>query len=298
MPQTISEWSSNVRREIRRTILAWLKPSLLEEEISRDRLNTIFRERWEIEDCGIYEMVQERYSAPEDPGRPNFIVWLDMQLDVDWVYKGDLADEANELVTSAEAVQARRCKHLPIEQIVEFKRIVGHAVVSGLQGSNPAAEKLIKEAERFLKDRTVERSRIWTLLNAHFIFVLLVLIVLAIVQLGGNQLSGAGPGLLVTASGGLLGSYLSVIQNANKGKWDAAAGMAAHCTEVATKLVAGLFTGAVVFVLSRSVHAPESIKALTTDYYSQFILGLVSGFSERLIPKVVTHYSAKDFSPD
>ena len=284
----------DVRSEIRKVILAWWKPAVYEEERCRVALNKAFKERWKIEDCELYELIHERHNEPEDPSEPNFIVWLDMQLDVDWLFTQNLDKEAEDLVTQAEAVQARRCKHLPLQQIVEFKRIVGHGVVSGIRGSKAATQKLIKEAEQFLKDRTIERSRIWTLWFSHLVFSLLMLSVLAVMR----HFPVRDLTMVITSGGGLLGAYLSIIQNAGNGKWDAAAGKGAHFVEVGTKSVAGIIAGLIVFVLSRSVHAPDSIKALTADEYSQFFLGFVAGFSERLIPKIIASYSPKDLPKD
>jgi hypothetical protein len=280
--------------------LAWFNPSILAEERCRTELNKAFKERWKIEDSETYELVHERHSEKEEEKKKehNFVVWIDCQFDVDWFFDGNLTQEANELTTQAEAVQARRCKHLPLDQILELKRLVGHAVVSALRGSKATTLKLIKEAEHFLKERTVERSRIWTLWSAHSVLLFFVLLGSAALHFLGTKWKMVDATLLTTASAGLLGAYLSVVQNAGKGKWDASAGRLAHVTEVITKLLAGFLTGAVVFALSKSSHAPNSLKALTTDEHSQFILGFIFGFSERLIPRIVTKYAGKDSQND
>ena len=96
--------------------------------------------------------------------------------------------------------------------------------------------------------------------------------------------------LFLSLQGGMVGAYLSVIQKAGKGAWDAASGVRIHVLEVFTKIFAGCVCGGVAFTLSRSVHAPASIRELTSDPYSLLVFGLAAGLFERVIPKMVSAY--------
>lgn len=151
------------------------------------------------------------------------------------------------------------------------------------------------EAAQFLKDRTVERSRIWTLESAHVIFIFFVGIALILLKLPyiQNLLSATPLEIWFATVGGILGAYLSVIQKAGSGEWDAASGRWIHILEVVTKLAAGAFFGGIAFAISRSVYAPSSAKALTPDNYSIFLFGLAAGLFEWLIPKMISSYSEK-----
>jgi hypothetical protein len=293
------------RRDARRVLLGLFKPRKLEIEEARKTLNQMLKSRWEINDTEVYELIRENHETPEEAATamkpiPQYVVFIDVELDVDWMAKGDLEEEANCLVTQAEAVGARRCKHLPREQVLEFKRLIGHAVVTGIRASKPNSQKLCKEAEKFLKERTIERSRRWTLTSAHF-FALLFGVGLYFFRGALADASPAGSvrlGCWLGAAGGLVGAYLSVVQKAGSGEWDAASGVFIHRLEVFTKLIAGIILGCLAFILSRSAHVPPSIAAITPDSFSLFIFAVAAGMIERLIPKMVAKYSDKTAKTD
>jgi hypothetical protein len=97
--------------------------------------------------------------------------------------------------------------------------------------------------------------------------------------------------LLWTAiQGGIIGAYLSLVQRAGRGEWDAAAGRGLHNIEVLTKLFAGGILGGLAFALTRSVHAPSWVKEITPDGYSALIFGVVAGLFERTIPRIISTY--------
>jgi hypothetical protein len=204
-------------------------------------------------------------------------------------------DEKIEIAVSyAESIGARRCKHMPREQILEFKRLIGQAIVNAFQGAIEQSKSLADGAAEFLKQRTVERSRSWTLVAAHC-FLITFSTVLILYYNAFNSLRFSQPvdyGLLCLAiQGGIIGAYLSTIQKAGRGEWDAAAGYQIHYIEVFTKLFAGGVLGGIAFALSRSVCAPPFLKTVVPDGYSLFILSAAAGLFERLIPKMISTYT-------
>jgi len=152
-----------------------------------------------------------------------------------------------------------------------------------------------------LKQRTVERSRCWTLISAH-VFLVIFSTALALycsVQNTPAFWQSADSYLVLLAiQGGVIGAYLSIIQKAGRGEWDAAAGLMIHSVEVVTKLFAGGVLGGIVFALSRSAHAPPSLKAITPDSFSLFIFGVAAGLFERLIPKMISTYTKSEKTPN
>jgi len=294
------EQSLAFRGELRKLFLGWFSPCTLEREAARTILNATLRDRWAIQDTAVYELVFEEWNEPALQESPNYLVFIDAELDVDWLYDGNLANDRTENVTQAEAAGARRCKHLPLEQVLEFKRLIGHAVVSGIRGSRESSQQLAKEAAKFLKERTVERSRAWTLMSAHLFLLVLVSVLISLPLCLGfiSSPSVIAFGLWLGSFGGLLGAYLSVVQKAGSGEWDAASGIGIHRIEVFTKLLAGTMLGGISFAVAHSVHAPPSIAAISPDSYSQFLFGFAAGLIERLIPKMLTSFSKKDSNAD
>lgn len=292
--------SFNLRSEIRRLVLGWFHPSTLAFEKTRAELNEELRAHWKPNSIDVYELIQENWEAdPEQTGSANpgskdtrFIVFIDPSFDVDWISMADLESRTEHCVSIAESIGAKRCKHLPCEQLLEFRRIIGHAIVAGICGDSEQSCKLSDSAALFLKERTIERSRSWTLSYAHAL-ILGFSAALAPFYLH-DTLFGSSktfPLILSAIQGGVIGAYLSVIQKAGRGEWDAAAGRGLHLLEVFTKLFAGALLGGIAFGFSQSIDAPPSLKGIVPDVYSAFILGLVAGFFERMIPKMISNYS-------
>lgn len=293
------EKSLELRKQARTFILGWLRPSILQNEQSRFELNRCLQEHWKDPSIKVYELIHEDWvpAPPTQPGSTNhsnnFIVFIDPELDIDWTNDRDFSEGQFESISFAESIGARRCGHLPFEQVLEFKRLIGQAIVNAIHGNPKLSRGLAEDAAQFLKDRTIERSRAWTLASAHSLLLaagFLVGLCLAIPPFL-NLFFGTPLGLWFASAGGLLGAYLSVIQKAGSGEWDAASGLCIHVLEVLTKFAAGTLFGGIAFAISQSVHAPASIKALTPDNASLFMFGFAAGFIERVIPKMVSTYS-------
>lgn len=296
--------SLDARNEVRRFFLGWLNPHKLALEKARIDLNVELKEHWKPRTIDVYELILENWdketkddAAGVSERDNDFIVFIDQELGVDWINNSTLSPESAKCVSYAESIGAKRCEHLPQDQVLEFKRLVGQAIVSGLRGESKQSSRLADNAADFLKDRTVERSRSWTLTSAH-IFVLIFSLALALLNdafAGSSLMQAADRQLLWLAiQGGVVGAYLSVVQKAGRGEWDAAAGRLLHHIEVFTKLFAGGLLGLIAFALSRSVHAPSSLKAIVTDGYSALLLGVTAGLFERQIPKMISTYAKPD----
>jgi hypothetical protein len=299
--QSFIENSLRFRRNLRRFILGWLSPKTLESEEERESVNKILKEHWAPQPIKAYELLFEEWDTEEDPKsekkrrtKDSFIVFIDFEFDVDWLTEKKCDSSSAKCISAAEAIGARRCKHLPIAQILELKRLVGHAIICGIRNDADECSKLAATAAQFLKDRTTERSRYWTLISAHIVVLLLFIILIGIFQMPWLQPDEhlSWKSLLWSSTlGGLLGAYLSIIQNAGSGQWDAAAGISLHALEVLTKLLTGVLFGGIAFSIASSVQAPSALKELVSDNCSMFIFGLAAGFIERLVPKMVSSYS-------
>jgi hypothetical protein len=297
---SLIEKSLEFRKNARRLVLGWFRPSILAAEHSRHELNLSLQKHWPDSPIQVYELIHENWEdkatvkPPGDDHQPdNFIVFIDPALDIDWINDSTSTDAQLQCISLAESIGAKRCGHLPREQALEFKRLIGHAIVNGIRGDAKLSCALAETAAQFIKDRTIERSRVWTLASAHSLLLgaAATAVVCSSLPLLHSLLSDAPVGIWFAAAGGLLGAYLSVLQKAGSGEWDAASGFGIHLLEVLTKFAAGTLFGCIAFAISQSVHAPASIKALTPDNASLFMFGFVAGFIERVIPKMVSTYS-------
>lgn len=294
MKPSLYQKSVRLRLKLRFLWCSWFCPRSLVDERERKALNRELREHWIGRQLRVYELIHEQWEPDkdlkDDAPDESFIVFIDHELAVDWISNKNLTPEASRAVALAEAVGARRCKHLPREQVLELKRLVGQAVVCAIQVNSKECSTIAQQASDFLKARSTERSRYWSLLSSHFFLGIAIVLSISfwpklIEAIGASN--GVGFGLL----GGFLGAYLSLVQTAGKGAWDSAAGPWIHLVEIFTKLLAGVILGGVAISLAQSAHAPPSLKAISSDSYSVFVLGLAAGFIERLIPRLISQYS-------
>jgi hypothetical protein len=297
---SLIEKSLDFRNHARRFILSWFKPSILTAECSREELNRSLQQHWPDTPIKVYELIYENWelTAAGTQSTPNnhsdhFIVFIDPEFAIDWINNGEANETELQCISLAESIGAKRCNHLSRDQVLEFRRLIGQAIVNGIRGNAKQSCAMAETAAQFLKDRTIERSRAWTLASAHCLLLAASTIAafFLTVPLFYNLLAGTSGGLWLAAAGGLLGAYLSVLQKAGSGEWDAASGLRIHVLEVLTKFAAGTLFGGIAFAISQSVHAPPSIKSLTPDPASLFLFGFAAGLFERLIPKMVSAYS-------
>jgi hypothetical protein len=289
--------SLEVRRAVREFVVGWINPAKLRAEARREELSERLQEHWPGQAIEAYELIRENWDSPEGPATSQalqFAVFIDCEFDVDWITHVDLPAESSHAATRADAVGGRQSNHLSRGRMLEFKRMIGHAIVAAIRGGIDESRQLADEAALFLKERTIERSRTWTLQSAQLsIFVIALAIVAGFAALRGYPPATSEPvitGLFLAVLGGSLGAYISVMQKAGRGEWDAAAGLAAHLIEVFSKVAAGTLLGAVAFAFTQSTHAPSPLASTAPDHYSAFVFGFFAGFFERIIPKIVSNY--------
>ena len=284
--------SLEMRKNVRRFWLAWVSPRTLEIEDARETLNVQLKEHWKPEPIEVYELIVEDWKKPAANEKDkNYIVFIDLELELDWINNGEMTSDGQKACATANSIDARRCKHLPREQILELKRLVGHAMVNAITGHAEESYKLTAEAAQFLKDRTVERSRSWTLTVAHLLIVVFSGSILIYYVKFHSEQTLIPAFLPLAIEGGAIGAYLSVVQRAGHGEGDAAAGKFLHFIEVFTKLFAGCVLGAISFFISRSVFAPAPVKEFASEINSILVFGIAAGMCERLIPKMISNYS-------
>src|ERR1035441_10353784 len=144
------EKSLEFRRDVRRFILGWIHPQTLTSERARVEINAELKEHWKSQSIEVYELILEIWepdkvnvtstdSAVKDE---RFIVFIDLDFAIDWIANGNMSAEAEKAVSYAESIGATRCEHLPREQVLEFKRLIGQAIVNGIRGEKEYAREL------------------------------------------------------------------------------------------------------------------------------------------------------------
>ena len=300
LKQQILEFRSSVTDILK----VCFRPKRYQQEKANREHNQHLKVHWSPEPIEVEELIYERWEEPSsfssESDNDNFIVFIDHALDVEWLTKpkSDPDGDQAKAVSHAEAIGSRRCKQLPRDQVLELRRILGQAITCAIQGHVEESYKLSENAESFLRARSIEQSRRWTLNSAHLFVVIISSVVSWITMKNAPEaLSYLGTSLsqfsLLSATlGGALGACLSLIQKSSSGVCDSAAGIQLHRIEAFTKISSGALLGFVALMLSQSDFAPEVLNTLNdVDGYSVFILGFAAGFVERLIPRMISNYS-------
>lgn len=300
LKQQILEFRSSVSDILK----VCFRPKQYQQEKADREHNQHLKAHWHPEPIEVEELIYERWknpsSFPSESENDNFIVFIDHVQDVEWLTgdKSDPDDDSAKAISHAEAIGSRRCKQLPRDQVFELRRILGQAITCSIQRHVEESYKLSRDAESFLRARSIEQSRRWTLNSAHLFVVVISFVVLwATTTKAPEALDYLGSSLsqfsLLSATlGGVLGAYLSLIQKSSAGVCDSAAGIQLHRIEAFTKIFSGALLGFVALMLSQSDFAPEVLNTLDdVDGYSLFILGFAAGFIERLIPRMISNYS-------
>lgn len=253
----------------------------------REELNVILEEFKDIKPDNVTLLI--RHSSD------NYIVFIDGDSEVDYETT-DAYDEAHpshdeahpshEVRLSTIYNRIEDLEHRPAVQHLSAKnqkalvRLLGNALAAELDMAQPEADKTIQMAEQFLKQRTIEISRRWLLLSAF----------------GAAAISLALWHWLMPKDFlffGCLGAFFSILCKTGKLDYDCEAGMFLNILEVISRFFAAmisaylagkLFEADLLFTALREI---KTVSVLPLIYFA-------AGFSERLIPSIVTTLGGKE----
>lgn len=246
----------------------------------RKELNVILEEFKDIKPDNVTLLI--RHSSD------NYIVFIDGDSEVDYETT-DAYDEAHpshEVRLSTIYNRIEDLEHRPAVQYLSAKnqkalvRLLGNALAAELDMAQSEADKTIQMAEQFLKQRTIEISRRWLLLSAF----------------GAAAISLALWHWLMPKDFlffGCLGAFFSILCKTGKLDYDCEAGMFLNILEVISRFFAAmisaylagkLFEADLLFTALREI---KTVSVLPLIYFA-------AGFSERLIPSIVTTLGGKE----
>jgi hypothetical protein len=217
-----------------------------------------------------------------------------------------------EIVARIGAMDAESAPYLKREHLLAYKRVLGQAVVAILQrgtdpDSLPVAEACVERAETFMRERSKEVVRLWYLKAATIATAIaLVLSLIAfLISLAVTQVQVENMLLELSIGGfGALGAFVSgVLRLSAVSAHDARAGKALHYAEAAARIVAGVIAGmlAVAAIKSGVLLGGDVFKVddatgdgLDQSRYVVFLVCILAGASERLIPNLVGRFDGGD----
>ncbi len=234
--------------------------------------------------------------------RPDYIVYLDNDLYVQWKLPGRDVDSctphAHEILNEVGLLETLSVPLRNTTNLMQVRRLLAEAVArifSGGPESEKAARKLLLDARIYLNDRKAEMARIW-MLSAAGVFALLAMLAMLVVWLNRVALEQwFTPQIIETVYGaalGALGAFMSLLMRSARIQVAAGAGRTIHYVEALSRVAIGA-VGAVLVVLAVRANLLLGIaNSAGGDSSLLYLLCLVSGVSESLMPGLIAQVEA------
>jgi hypothetical protein len=226
----------------------------------------------------------------------SFIVYLDDALCVQWTvnagYRNErFAKDFGTVINRVGQLESLSTDLLSRPQLVIIRRLLGEGVARLLDDSSSAnAMSILDQADKYLRDRSVERGRIWYISSAAVTTALIMLSTILLWAFRGGLQPNIGHTALETSLGagvGSLGAFISILLRVNKLNIDSLAGKTVHLFEGAVRIITGT-TGALLVALA--VKSDLVLGALNGQEKTLSLLAaicIVAGASERILPNLI-----------
>jgi hypothetical protein len=256
------------------------------------RIEEEVKAHWKDNAIALKELVYERWTCGSDKieqeEKYNYVVFIDIVGDLDWICDDDhskqkLKPQTSALIARVHSIEATPCKHLQSQEWMSFKRILGAAIVSALEESYDDSVALMGQAKTYIEQRIPERSRLWTLWSAT---IGMIFCGLVFYFLRNNVFA-------VPFEFGILGAYVSIVRHASMRNVDSSAGKMLHVTEAAVRLLIGAILGKIGVLLCDSSLAPEFARSFCALGSGVRVIAFASGLFDAFIPAMISTYVIK-----
>ena len=293
-------------------LFARLTPIDSEKESRRKRMESYIRNHWGEEEIDLEELTHVRLEfrakvladlpakekvmkAPE--GSKDFVVFIDRDGDIDFITDFSLEGDQNALIAEIYAVENQPSRHLPQPEFMAFKRILGGAMVCAIENVHERARAQFNLAKEYLKKRTTERSRLWMLSCALPLIAVIAVVGflfpgIFVMQPENMSISPWIIGLYF----GMLGAFFSILQRSGRRNLDSASGQPLHLLEIGVRFTSGAIAGLIFIYISISPLSPELFRDMVYVSGGPQVLGFLAGFSDQLIPSIVSKYQTESKS--
>lgn len=263
-----------------------------DENDYRQRMEVSIRKAWPNQEIDLYQVIfHEEPDDASDNGR-RLTIFIDRAIDLDWLVHPNTDEAVNSELSKLTAIASIPCKHLPKEEQIAFRQMLGAAVNCAIRGNAGEAEKQGAAAKEFIEKRITERSRLWSL---NFAFSMLAVLAVIVALSGGSpfsphldQINLAGSMAL-----GCLGAYVSIVYGSSRDKRDSSSGKWLHFIEVVSKFSVGALGGLLSGLLLASSFSPQVLHNVPLEPNAALVFGFIAGFSEKFIPRIVSSYDPK-----
>ncbi|UOG92592.1 MAG: hypothetical protein L3K52_02375 [Candidatus Thiothrix sulfatifontis] len=258
-----------------------------------------------------------------------YIVYIDKHNNLRWevgehtMYHTD--QDKLEILGSIEYLSAFPTEYLNDKQLFSWARMIAHAISlitynktnksgdnSGNNNNVIGAKKILEHAEIFIRTRTKEKARIWmiesSVIASGSLFLLLFMLSAFVNHdpswkwMSSSFFNSSAHDvllLLLSMGSGIVGAQFSVLTRLYKIKVDPAAGRMVHWGEATIRVMTGVFSAIIVFILLKSgiilnfLNLGDNGINHGREVWILAFLSMLAGFSERFIPSFLDKIEEK-----
>lgn len=227
----------------------------------------------------------------------DFTVGIDDEYDVDWETTAEYdaagpkdVGQHNATMNRAAELESIPSDDLPTPWRVNYKRMIGEAIVCSLKHDYNNAQKMLDKAEAYIADRTRDASRRWYATSSVATTIVITLFGILLWMMRDSVTERIGPtAFLICISGvtGAWGALLSILMRLGRSHLDCAAGRKLHYIEGSLRIASGMICAVVICI---AIRAGLILTAFASGEKLPLVLALatmIAGASERWVPSII-----------
>jgi hypothetical protein len=230
----------------------------------------------------------------------HYVVWLDKDDDVDWMTTDEYDQRGaknqqkhNAISSDASVLECAPCHGLAGQIKRHYRRLVGEARVYNFEDDYETAQRMLNEAQTYIRARSEEISRRWYL-SASAVMAAIMIVFGLVIWIWRQPIATALTDnfiwLCVAAVAGSCGALLSVIWRSGQLKFDCSAGQALHYLEGASRIWAGALSGVLVALAVKSEFILAPLTRGTDQSIVIVLAAFAAGAGERLATSIITTF--------
>lgn len=237
-------------------------------------------------------LIQVDYDSDKVNPKDGYIIFIDKDLDIDyidhrdWTNKADEHKEMMRHVAKLQLAEAVPVRHLTDHIRIEFKKILGAGYVHALNGNYNDIPEIIERADDYLQKRNREFSRQIFLSSGLPIASLGcfagLLLYLANHYWGANELNAWFMGIVF----GILGTFVSIWTRYGKENLSGMGSLWLHCLECGSRFTIGVCFALVAMIAIRCRLILPALEG-NEEIFAFALASFIAAFSERFIPSMI-----------
>jgi hypothetical protein len=230
----------------------------------------------------------------------DFIVFIDSGIDIDWETSDeydkrghDNLEKHNAILNRAASLECIPNAHQNDQIRLNFKRMIAEGVARSLKHDYDNADKILNEAEIYIRNRNIETARFWQLTSSCICGMASSIFVLALWCFRDGIIQSLGSTaffILISAVSGSIGATLSIILRMGRSNITSAAERKLHILEAVSKNFGGCISGLIISLLIKIGVVVPMFESINMTNTAMIVGAIIAGASERWAPSLISQF--------